>query len=60
MKNASLIGALMVETDLTNADLRGVDLSNARLTGAKYVDEQINLLAKSLKGARMTDGTTHL
>jgi hypothetical protein len=35
-------------------------LSNARLTGAKYVDEQINLLAKSLKGARMTDGTTHL
>ena len=41
------------------ADLRGADLSQANLRGAKFTDEQLDQ-AKSLKGANMPDGTIYL
>jgi uncharacterized protein YjbI with pentapeptide repeats len=52
--------ANLSRADLLGADLLGADLSGANLKDAKNITtEELEMQAKSLKGATMPDGSIH-
>ena len=64
LKKANLFGADLRDVnlsgaDLSDADLSAADLSGANLSAALVTPEQLNKV-KSLKGARMPDGSIHM
>jgi uncharacterized protein YjbI with pentapeptide repeats len=55
LSNAKLVGATLIDTYLRDANLTGANLSGAKEIG----NMELKLLAKSVKGATMPDGTKH-
>jgi uncharacterized protein YjbI with pentapeptide repeats len=58
LREANLSGAHLSEANLSGADLSGANLSGANLRRARVTNTQL-AQAKSLRGARMPDGTKH-